>query len=73
MADTYENYIGHKEVHARAVCTGKPIRQGGIQGRTEATGLGVFYVVREILNNDFITQKYNIEKGLKDKTFILQV
>lgn len=29
--------------------TGKPISQGGVRGRNEATGLGVFYGVREFL------------------------
>ena len=29
--------------------TGKPLTQGGIAGRTEATGLGVFYATKYFL------------------------
>jgi len=49
MMDTYEAYYGHTDINATACCTGKPIEFGGIDGRTESTGLGVYYVTREIL------------------------
>lgn len=51
MKDAYQSYCGENEINARAVCTGKSIGQGGIQGRTESTGLGVFYCVRELCEN----------------------
>lgn len=31
--------------------TGKSPNQGGIEGRTESTGLGVFYATRDILDD----------------------
>ncbi len=48
MADTYANHVGHLE---RAVVTGKPIHLGGSQGRREATGAGVAYLVKSYLTD----------------------
>ena len=46
MMDTYSNHVGHL---APAVVTGKPIALGGSQGRREATGAGVAYLVVKYL------------------------
>lgn len=46
MMDTYSNHVGHL---APAVVTGKPIALGGSQGRREATGAGVAYLVKKFL------------------------
>ncbi len=46
MMDTYSNHVGHL---APAVVTGKPISLGGSQGRREATGAGVAYLVVKYL------------------------
>jgi len=46
MMDTYSNHVGHL---APAVVTGKPIALGGSQGRREATGAGVAYLVKKYL------------------------
>ena len=43
MMDTYSNHIGH---HSPAIVTGKPIALGGSEGRREATGAGVAYLVK---------------------------
>jgi glutamate dehydrogenase (NAD(P)+) len=48
MMDTYSNHVGHNEP---AVVTGKPIALGGSQGRREATGAGVAYLVRKYLDD----------------------
>ena len=45
IADTYATFRGD-DINALGCVTGKPLGQGGIQGRTEATGLGVFFGVR---------------------------
>src|SRR5204862_4904961 len=48
MMDTYSNHVGHVE---SAVVTGKPIALGGSQGRREATGAGVAYLVKKYLED----------------------
>jgi len=48
MVDTYANHAGHIEP---AVVTGKPVSLGGSQGRREATGAGVAYLVTKYLED----------------------
>lgn len=46
MMDEYSKLSGH---YAPSVFTGKPVGGGGSLGRTEATGYGVIYTVREAM------------------------
>jgi glutamate dehydrogenase (NAD(P)+) len=48
MMDTYSTHVGHLEP---AVVTGKPLSLGGSQGRREATGAGVAYLVKAYLSD----------------------
>jgi len=48
MMDTYSNHIGH---HSPAIVTGKPLSLGGSQGRREATGAGVAYLITRYLED----------------------
>jgi glutamate dehydrogenase (NAD(P)+) len=48
MMDTYSNHVGHVEP---AIVTGKPLSLGGSEGRREATGRGVAYLVKGYLDD----------------------
>ena len=73
IKDTYMQVKGETDINAAGCCTGKYIRQGGIAGRTESTGLGVYYAVRELLNKQtFIDKIGDKTKGIAGKTFTFQ-
>lgn len=72
MKSSYQSYYGHEDINADAVTTGKTKNLGGISGRTESTGLGVFYATRQILSNAQVCSKLGISTGLAGKTFIVQ-
>ena len=48
LLDEYETITGQ---HFPGMITGKPVGMGGSLGRTEATGFGVIYCLRECLKN----------------------
>jgi len=48
MTDEYSRLVGQ---YTPGVFTGKPLGGGGSEGRTEATGYGVIYTIREALNH----------------------
>ncbi len=73
IKDTYVQMRGEQDINAEGCCTGKYISQGGIAGRTESTGLGVYYGLRELMvNQPTFYQKIGLPKGLKDRTFNIQ-
>jgi glutamate dehydrogenase (NAD(P)+) len=72
IKDTYMNVKGEQDINAEGCCTGKFISQGGIAGRAESTGLGVFYAVRELLETQSFVDRCGLSLGLKDKTFVVQ-
>jgi len=72
IKDTYKSINGESDINADGCCTGKYIGQGGIAGRTESTGLGVYYAIRELLGVDSFVDKAGLTKGIKGKTFVVQ-
>lgn len=71
IADTYRS-LSHYDLNAHGCVTGKPVTQGGIRGRTEATGLGVAYGVRESCNRKELMDFAGLEVGLQHKTIAVQ-
>jgi len=72
IKDTYMNVKGETDINAEGCCTGKFIQQGGIAGRNESTGLGVYYAIRELLGFKTFTEMAGLSLGIKDKTFSVQ-
>jgi len=56
IADQYKR-MNTTDINGVACVTGKPINAGGIQGRTEATGRGVQYALREFFRDTQGVQK----------------
>lgn len=48
------------------------MNQGGIVGRTESTGLGVYYATRDLLDNKKLMEMYGITPGIAGKDYIVQ-
>ena len=71
ILDTYQTFKGG-EIDASGCVTGKPINQSGIHGRTEATGRGVFYGLREMCNDAKMMAKLKMEPGIAGKTMVIQ-
>lgn len=71
ILDTYQQ-LNNGELDSAACVTGKPVHQNGIRGRTEATGRGVFYGLREMLANEEDCKKWNISPGIAGKTMVIQ-
>lgn len=69
--DTYRTFKG-MDIDAAGVVTGKPVNQHGIHGRTEATGRGVFYGLREACDIPEDMKKLGLPTGLKGKRMIVQ-
>lgn len=71
ILDTYAT-MRPGEVDAMGCVTGKPVTQGGVRGRKEATGLGVFFGVREVCLMEDVMQRLGLTVGVKDKTVVVQ-
>lgn len=71
IVDTYQS-LKPGEIDAAGCVTGKPISQGGVHGRREATGLGVFYGTREVCNMPEIMNKLGLKVGIEGKSVIVQ-
>lgn len=74
MAWIYDTYrtLRENEIDAAGCVTGKPVALYGIQGRTEATGRGVFYGLREACDNAEDMKRLKLQPGIGGKTMIIQ-
>lgn len=71
IVDTYAS-LKPGEIDAAGCVTGKPVTQGGVRGRTEATGLGVFFGIREVCDMPEVMKKQGLTVGIKGKTVVVQ-
>jgi len=71
IVDTYQS-LKPGEIDGAGCVTGKPISLGGVRGRKEATGLGVFFGVREVCLMPDVMAKAGLSVGIEDKNVIVQ-
>lgn len=71
IADTYATFK-FEDLNALGCVTGKPITQGGIAGRTEATGQGIFFGLREAMSKAEDMQALGLSTGIEGKRVIVQ-
>ncbi len=71
ILDTYQSFKGG-DIDAAGCVTGKPVSQHGIRGRTEATGRGVYYGVREAMSHKNDMKALGLTVGLGGKSVAIQ-
>jgi glutamate dehydrogenase (NAD(P)+) len=71
ILDTYTT-MRPGDIDAAGCVTGKPVTQGGVRGRREATGLGVFYGIREVCKMPDVMNKLGLSLGVEGKRVIVQ-
>lgn len=71
IVDTYQS-LRPGEIDSAGCVTGKPITQGGVRGRREATGLGIFFGIREVCNMPEVMDKLGLTVGIEGKKVIVQ-
>jgi glutamate dehydrogenase (NAD(P)+) len=71
VADTYMA-MNPGQLDALACVTGKPVTQGGIRGRKEATGRGVYYALRELCSHKDTMARLGLAPGLEGKRIVVQ-
>jgi glutamate dehydrogenase (NAD(P)+) len=71
IADTYTQ-LRPGELDALACVTAKPVSAGGIRGRTEATGRGVFYGTREVVSVAEDMDALRLPPGIEGKRVVVQ-
>ncbi len=71
IVDTYEAF-NPDSINSKGCVTGKPVSQHGIDGRTEATGMGVYIGIREAVSVKEDMDAIGLQTGLKGKKIIVQ-
>lgn len=71
IADTYR-MLFPQDLNAIACVTGKPISQGGIVGRTEATGRGLHYGLQEFFRHPEDVKAAGLSGTLAGKRVVIQ-
>jgi glutamate dehydrogenase (NAD(P)+) len=71
IADTYTQ-LRPGELDALGCVTAKPVSAGGIRGRTEATGRGVYYGTREVCGVAEDMKALGLTAGIAGKRVVIQ-
>ncbi len=71
ILDTYSAFA-RGEIDAAGCVTGKPVNQNGIRGRTEATGRGVYYGIREAVSIKQDMAALGLSPGIAGKRMVIQ-
>ena len=71
ILDTYSS-LANGQIDALGCVTGKPVTQGGVRGRAESTGRGVYFALREAVNDVEDMKAMGITPGLDGKRVIVQ-
>ncbi|XP_050562938.1 glutamate dehydrogenase 2, mitochondrial-like isoform X2 [Spodoptera frugiperda] len=66
VVDTYIKTLGFSDLNAAACVTGKPIHGGGIHGRVEATGRGVFMTINYYIHDTHFMKLIGMQPGFKE-------
>jgi glutamate dehydrogenase (NAD(P)+) len=71
IADTYMA-LNPGNLDALGCVTGKPVTQGGVRGRKEATGRGLFFALREACTHTSEMTRLGLSTGLDGKRIVVQ-
>jgi glutamate dehydrogenase (NAD(P)+) len=71
IADTYAA-LNPGQLDAMGCVTGKPVTQGGVNGRREATGRGLFFALREACAQKDEMTRLGLSIGLDGKRVVVQ-
>lgn len=73
IADQYVKTLGHNDINAMAIVTGKPINHGGLRGRIDSTGLGLYFAGNVFARENSWMSAIGLTTGLEGKTVIVEV
>ena len=71
ILDTYMA-MAPAQLDAAGCVTGKPVSQGGVRGRAEATGRGVYFGIREACSRSDDMKRLGLSSGLDGKRVVVQ-
>lgn len=71
IADSYR-MLYPQDINSIACVTGKPVTQGGIVGRTEATGRGLHYALQEFFRHPDDVKAAGLKGSLAGKRIVVQ-
>ena len=64
--------FSHGDLNAKGCVTGKPISQGGIHGRTSATGRGIWHGTDVFMDDAYFMDLVGLSTGIAGKSVVVQ-